>query len=69
MIYVFGIFGFVSGFALGQMVLYFLLRHISRDELLNNQNLRWTYGIMNWLIAALGSYSCVVLYQSYWAGP
>jgi hypothetical protein len=69
MIYVFGILGFIGGFALGQMVLYFLLRQYSREELLNDKNLRWTYGILNWLIALLGSYSFVVVYQQYFIGP
>lgn len=69
MIYVFGILGFIGGFGLGQILLYFLLRQYSREQLLHDKNLRWTYGILNWLIAALGSYSFVVVYQQYFIGP
>lgn len=65
MVYVFGIIGFIAGFILGQMLLYFLLRHKSRKELVENDSLKWTYGILNWVIAGASSYGFVMLYQQY----
>mgnify|MGYP000533456473 CR=1 FL=1 len=65
MIYVMGILGFFGGFIFGQMVLYFFLRHKSKDELLKNGSLKWTYGLANWVFAGLGSYGLIALYQQY----
>ena len=65
MIYVMGILGFIGGFIFGQMVLYFLLRHKSKDELLNDKGFKWTYGLANWAFSGLGSYGLIVLYQQY----
>lgn len=65
MIYAFGIAGFIGGFICGQMVIYFLLRHKSREELLKDRNLKWTYGLLNWGVAVLGAYSFVVMYKEY----
>lgn len=67
MVYVVGVIGFIGGFVFGQMVLYFLLRHYSREDLLNDPYLKWTYGVLNWLIAGVGSYSFVFLYQQYFS--
>ncbi|MCC7304688.1 MAG: hypothetical protein IT558_00345 [Alphaproteobacteria bacterium] len=68
MVYVFGVIGFFGGFALGQMILYFLLRHRSRAELLTDQSLKWTYGLINWIIAGIGAYSFVFMYNQYYGG-
>lgn len=65
MVYIVGIIGFIAGFALGQLILYALLRHKSQEELLNDSYLKWTYGILNWGIAALVSYVCVNQYSYY----
>lgn len=65
MVYVVGIVGFLGGFAAGQMLLYFLLRHKSRGELLGDPRLKLKYGLLNWGCAALGSYSFVEIYQRY----
>jgi ABC-type antimicrobial peptide transport system permease subunit len=65
MVYVIGIIGFIAGFALGQMILYFLLRHKSRDELLTDSSLKWQYGLLNWAVAGLCSYAAVYLYGEY----
>ena len=54
MVYAIGVAGFISGFLFGQMVLYFLLRHRSREDLLHDRHLKMQYGILNWVIAALG---------------
>jgi len=64
MVYVVGIIGFIGGFVLGQMVLYFMLRHKSRDDLLKDKSLRW-YGLLCWVIAALSAYSMVEMYLLY----
>ncbi|MBK9586261.1 MAG: hypothetical protein KA099_00700 [Alphaproteobacteria bacterium] len=60
-----GIFGLIGGFFLGQMVLYFLLRNVPREKLLNDPTIKWKYGLLNWAIALFGSYSMVVTYQEY----
>lgn len=65
MVYVFGIVGLVCGFIFGQMMLYFMLRHRSREDLLNDKTLRLRYGLLNWLFAAAGAYSFVVMYNRY----
>lgn len=66
MIYVMGIMGFFGGFAFGQMVIYFLLRHRTREEILNDPSIKWIYGPLNWLIAAAGAYSFVLMYSQYY---
>lgn len=65
MVYVVGVIGFISGFALGVIILSRLLKNRSRDELLNDRGLRFTYGLLAWAIAALTSYSAVALYKYY----
>ncbi len=67
MIYVVGIVGLVGGFIAGQMLLYFLLRHRSREDLLGDPSVKWTYGLLNWMIAALGAYAFVSMYQQYFS--
>lgn len=61
MIYIMGIIGFLGGFGVGQMVLFFLLRHKTKDELLNDPALK-KYGLLNWGFAMLGAW---VVVQSY----
>jgi hypothetical protein len=65
MIYVAGIIGFVGGFAVGQMVLFFLLRHKSNEELLRDKHLKLKYGLINWLFAVMGCYSLIEMYRFY----
>lgn len=65
MIYVVGVIGFIGGFALGQMVLYFLLRHKTQDDLLNDPYLKWKYGTLNWIVAVAGAYGTVETYKLY----
>ncbi len=65
MVYGVGILGLIGGFAFGVMVLHFLTRHKSREELLNDRFLKWKYGLLCWGIAALGCYSFVQMYQEY----
>lgn len=66
MIYIIGIIGFIGGFILGQILLYFMLRHRSREDLLKDKNLKWTYGLINWAVAVLGAYSFVIMYNQYY---
>lgn len=68
MIYVFGVIGFVCGFILGQGVLLYLLRARPREELINNKSLKWTYGVLNWVIAAISAYVFIALYHFFFAG-
>jgi len=65
MVYVAGVIGFLGGFCLGIMFLSFMLRNVSQEDLLNDRYLRWKYGILNWLIAILGAYSAVHMYERY----
>ncbi|MCK5383960.1 MAG: hypothetical protein KAJ29_00195 [Alphaproteobacteria bacterium] len=65
MIYVYGIIGFTVGFSFGQMFLFFLLRGMSREKMLNDKYIQLKYGLLNWLIAILGAYGAVFLYQRY----
>lgn len=65
MIYAAGIVGFIGGFVLGQMILFFLLRHKTNEELLNDKYLKLKFGLLNWGCAALGAYSMVRMYKFY----
>jgi hypothetical protein len=65
MIYAAGIIGFIAGFFLGQMLLFFLLRHKTREELLNDPGLKWQFGTLNWLIALFTAYCAVSMVQFY----
>ncbi len=68
MILVMGIIGFLGGFAAGQMLLYFFLRHKSREDLLTDPHLKLKYGLLNWGCAVLGCYSFIEMYQKYFGG-
>ncbi len=63
MVYIAGIAGFIFGFFIGLMLLSFLLRDTKKEDLLNNPYIKWKYGILNWIIAILGSYVAVIIYQ------
>ncbi len=65
MLYLVGIIGFVGGFIFGQMVIYFLLRHKSREELLEDKRLKWKYGTLNWVIAGMSTYFFILTYKQY----
>ncbi|PCJ97873.1 MAG: hypothetical protein COA45_09305 [Zetaproteobacteria bacterium] len=65
MVYVAGIVGLICGFMCGLMLLSFLLRNVKKEDLVNDPYIRWKYGILNWGIAILGSYTAVSMYQKY----
>jgi hypothetical protein len=65
MVYLIGILGFIGGFVFGQIVLHYLLRDKTRQELLNDKYLKWKFGLLNWGLAALGSYSFILVYRVY----
>jgi hypothetical protein len=65
MVYVAGVIGFLGGFVLGQMLLFYMLRHRSVEDLKKDRYLKWTYGLLNWGVAALGAYCSVVMYNQY----
>jgi hypothetical protein len=64
MIYLAGIIGFIGGFAAGQLLLMFMLRHKSNSELKQDKSLR-VYGLLNWLVAILGAAAMTTLYYHY----
>lgn len=64
MVYVVGIVGFIGGFCAGQMLLMFLLRHKSNADLTQDKSLK-VYGLLNWLVAVLGSAAMISLYHHY----
>lgn len=63
MVYLFGVIGFVLGFAAGLFVINLFLRSYRTAELLKNRGLRWTYGLSVWIFAALGTGAGVWLYN------
>ena len=63
MVYLYGIIGFIGGFALGLGVINMFLRSYTGRELMENKNLRWTYGLAVWLFAGLGAWAGVKLFQ------
>ena len=65
MVFVVGTMGFFAGIALGILILKGLLRDRSTEELLENRVLKWTYGLMAWVIAGITSYASVEVYQLY----
>ncbi len=65
MIYVVGIFGFICGFVLALQLLGRLLKDRSREELLEDKGLRFTYGLLAWGVAGFVSFCAVTLYKFY----
>lgn len=63
MIYVFGIVGFIGGFALGLFIINYLLRTRSKTELVRDKSVRWIYGTAVWAIASAASWAAVWVYR------
>lgn len=71
MVYLVGITGFICGFFAGQMLLLWLLRDYSKQEILElmkEPGQKFKYGMLNWAVAALGAFLLVYIYNNYWAG-
>ncbi len=68
MVYLFGGIGFFLGFFAGQLLLLRLLKDRSREDLLKDSSLKWTYGLLNWMTAGLGAWLGVTIYTLYLAG-
>ena len=64
MIFIIGLIGFILGFFAGQLLLVRLLRHYSREELMENKKLR-KYAILNWIIALACSWLSIWMYNYY----
>jgi ABC-type antimicrobial peptide transport system permease subunit len=69
MVYLVGFAGLICGFAFGQMILHFMLRHRPKEDLLNDPSLKWKYGTLNWALAFAGAYSFIAIYRDYFAAP
>lgn len=65
MVWVFGITGFIIGFAAGLYILKIWLKDKSREELMTDKSLHLSYGVFVWLIAVIGSAMSVFLYRNY----
>jgi hypothetical protein len=69
MVWFMGIFGFACGFFAGQMVLAYLLRGRTKQEVLDlmkDKHERLKYGMINWTIAFLGAMSFVIIYHRWY---
>lgn len=67
MVYVVGVVGLIGGFCAGQLLLMFLLRNKTNAELKTDSSLK-IYGLINWVVAALGMVTMLWLYKLYF-GP
>ena len=65
MVYIFGFFGFAMGFAVGLGVINVMLRHRSTEEIKKDKSLKWTYGVGVWIMAALGGWLGVWIYNNH----
>ncbi|MCB9987900.1 MAG: hypothetical protein H6868_01045 [Rhodospirillales bacterium] len=68
MVYLVAILGFVCGFFAGQLILMNALREYSKEEILEMMKdpvSRLKYGMLNWLLAVLGTISFVMIYNHY----
>lgn len=63
MLYLFGMIGFVLGFAGGLAIINIFLKNHSRTDLVKNKALHKTYGIAVWVFAALGAWGGVWFYN------
>lgn len=65
MVYLFGIVGFIGGFAAGLLIINQFLKDMSRRTLMEDKSLHRTYGVAVWLMAVLGSYIGVWMHGRY----
>ncbi len=65
MVYIAGIIGFVLGFGAGLALLSVLLKNRSNREITSDSGIKWTYGLLVWIIASVGAYIGVTVYGTY----
>jgi len=65
MVYLFGIIGFVTGFAIGLGVINVILRKKSIDEIKKNKSYRWKYGLLVWFFGFIGCRIGIILFNTY----
>ena len=65
MVFLVGFIGFILGFVAGQAILYFMLRNVSTEDLVEDKSLRLKYGLINWGVAIGGAYYAVYMYDRY----
>lgn len=65
MIWLVGFLGLIVGFVAGQFYLIHALKDKTRHELLHDRALRWSYGVVNWVIAIFTSIASVLLYRQF----
>ncbi len=65
MVYLFGVLGLLSGFALGLWVISVMLPHVSKGDFQTKKSLWWTYGLMVWIFAGGGCWLGVFLHRFY----
>ena len=65
MIWLAGIIGLLGGFSLGIYILKTILRNKSKEELLNDKDLRLKYGGLVWAMAIICCISTVYFYKNY----
>ena len=65
MVYIFGFFGFVMGFAIGLGTINVLLRNKSLSEIQEKKSLKWTYGLIVWLMAVISGWIGFWVHNTY----
>jgi len=65
MVYLFGIIGFITGFAIGLGIINVLLRKKSIDEIKANPKNKWKFGILVWVMGFFGMRIGVILFNTY----
>lgn len=65
MVYLFAIFGFVTGFAIGLGIINVILRKKSIDEIKADPKNKWKYGVLVWVMGFIGCRIGVILFNTY----
>ena len=65
MVYLFGFFGFVFGFAIGLGLINVLLRHKSMEDIKKDKTAKWKYGLLVWLMSAIGAWAGISVFRFY----
>jgi len=63
MAWLYGIIGFIGGFAFGIFVIGLFLRGRPKRALMQDRSLRWTYGLAVWVFAGLGAWGAIKLFE------